>query len=83
MARYIHSSISMFLAITIGFLETSYTVSEGVGDAGLMIGVISGDLETNIVVNISTAEDSALCKFIIFIATYKRSDMITMNPSAM
>ena len=83
MARYIHSSVSMFLAITIGFLNASYTVSEGVGNAGLMIGVTSGDLETNIVVNISTAEDSALCEFIIFIATYKRSDMIIIYLSAM
>ena len=58
----------LFIGITIGFLKTRYTVSEGVGNAALMVGVISGDhLETNIVVNISTADDAAVCKFIILV----------------
>ena len=56
---------TLFIGIIIGFLETRYAVSEGVGNAALMVGVISGDLETNIVVNISTADDTAICKFII------------------
>ena len=63
----VYSSITLFLGITIGFLDERYTVSEGVGDAPLMVGVISGDLETNIVVNISTADDTAVCKFIVLV----------------
>ena len=51
------------LGVTIGFLETSYAVSEDDGNAQLMIGIISGVLETDIVVSISTANDTALCKF--------------------
>ena len=55
------------LGIIIGFLNTTYTVSEGVGDAPLKIGVISGDLETDTVVNISTTDDSAVCEFIVYL----------------
>ena len=62
-----YNSITLFLGITIGFLDERYTVSEGVGNARLMVGVLSGDLETNIVVNISTADDTALCKFIVLV----------------
>ena len=54
------------IGITIAFLETSYTVSEGDGNVQLMISVIGqGELETDIVVNVSTSDDTAICKLIL------------------
>ncbi|MCG8625759.1 MAG: hypothetical protein MJE68_27640, partial [Proteobacteria bacterium] len=52
--------------ITIGFLETSYTVSEGDRNVPLMIGVIGhGGLEIDIVVTVSTSDHTAICKLIL------------------
>jgi hypothetical protein len=60
------------LGIVIGFLETNYTVSEGDGTARLRVGVIGqGDLETDIVVNVSTTDGTAICKFRIIILIIK------------
>ena len=43
----------------IGFLNTSYTVSESDGVANIQIGVIQGSLERSIVVNFFTRAISA------------------------
>ena len=49
-----------FVALVIGFVPTTYTVNEGSGPAVLIVQVISGDLETQIVVNLTTFDDSAV-----------------------
>ena len=46
-------------AIVIGFLNTSYTVSENDGEANIQIGVIQGSLERPVVVRFSTNAISA------------------------
>ena len=51
------------LAVVIGFRQTTYNVDEGEGDAVLEVRIISGSLQTEIVVNFTTADDSAVCKF--------------------
>ena len=56
-------SILLSLALVIGFEPSTYTVLESVGDAELEVVIISGSLETDIVVRLTTADDSAVCKF--------------------
>ena len=64
--------MTLLSGIVIGFLETSYTVLESDGNAQLMIGVIGqGDLETDIVIDVSTSDDTAICKLNILITINK------------
>ena len=51
----------MYTAITIGFLSTSYTVSEADGTVSIQVGVINGSLqrEVEVVVNFSTGDLTA------------------------
>ena len=51
------------LGVVIGFQQTTYNVLESVGDAELRVAVLSGSLETEIVVRFTTDDDSAVCKF--------------------
>ena len=51
------------LAVVIGFQQTTYGVVERVGDAVLGVGIITGTLEIEIVIRLTTADDSAVCKF--------------------
>ena len=57
------SNDAFSLAVLIGFQQTTYSVFEGVGDAVVKVGIIIGSLETEIVVRLTTADDSAVCKF--------------------
>lgn len=49
-------------AATIGFLQTSYTFDEDVGAGTLRVGVISGTIETDIAVQITTSDGTAICE---------------------
>ena len=53
----------MYTAITIGFLSTSYTVSEADGTVRIQVGVISsGSLQRDVVVSFSTSDSTATGK---------------------
>ena len=55
-----HYNIISYSAVVIGFLNTSYTVSENDGVADIQIGVIRGSLErSSVAVQFSTNADSA------------------------
>lgn len=56
-----------FSAVTIGFLETTYNVSEDVGLAQLRVGIINGSLDTEIVISLATADDTAVCTLLFLI----------------
>ena len=48
--------------MVIGFLSESYTVSESDGTVSIEFGVITGNLGTDISVQLSFSDGSALCK---------------------
>ena len=50
----------LFSEVTIGFLDPSYTFPEAIESAQLVVGVTSGSLDTEIVVNLTTVDDSAV-----------------------
>ena len=50
------------LEVVIGFLDESYSVSESDGTAFIEFGVITGSIGTDIYVQLSLSDGSALCK---------------------
>ena len=46
--------------VVIGFLGSPYSVNESAGELNVQVGVISGSLQTNIVLNLSTTDITAI-----------------------
>ena len=49
--------------VTIGFNKTAYSVSEDAGSVSVTLSVESGTLDRDVIVNLSTIRDTAMCKF--------------------
>ena len=52
--------------VTIGFLDTNYTVNESAtsGVADIEIGILDGSLQREVVINFLTQDESALGQFV-------------------
>ena len=58
------NSYCCILEVVIGFLSESYSVNESDGRASIEFGVITGSLGTDISVQLSFSDGSALCKLL-------------------
>ena len=54
--------ISTELNVVIGFLGSPYSVNESVGVLAVQVGVISGSLQRDVVLNLSTTDATAIGK---------------------
>ena len=77
------------VGVTIGFVNTIYSVSESDGIAVVSVAVLSGELSDNVVVRLTTQDGSATSKFIIPITAQwynqlcpKAQKFPFVNPSA-
>ena len=49
--------------VTIGFNETTYSVSEDAGSANVTLTVQTGTLDRDVIVTLSTTRGTAMCEF--------------------
>ena len=49
--------------VTIGFNKTVYSVSEDAGSVSITLFLESGTLDRDVIVNLSTIRDTAMCEF--------------------
>ena len=49
--------------VTIGFNETAYSVSEDAGSVSITLSVQTGILDRDVIVTLSTIDDTAMCEF--------------------
>ena len=49
--------------VTIGFIETAYSVSEDAGSANVTLSVQTGTLDRDVIVTLSTISGTAMCEF--------------------
>ena len=54
--------LSINIAVRIGFDPDTYSVNEGDGVVNLMVSVLEGRLDTEVVVQLFTSDDTAICK---------------------
>ncbi len=55
--------LSLFLAgITIGFVDTDVSVSEGAGSVTLQVGILAGNLDSEVELQVTTRDGSATCE---------------------
>ena len=57
------SLVSLIAAVTIGFVQSSYSVGEEGNSINLEVAVLAGSLESAITVELSTAGGTANCEF--------------------
>ena len=66
--------------IVIGFLKTEYTVSEADGTVELQVGVLSGSLSSDVVVQLDTLDSSAIG---MYVHMCEHNEVVILNTSCM